>query len=189
MLYGIVLYVHVLTAVGLASAFAFEMLSLSRMRAAKSVSDARLWVDLGAKLPAVVGVSGLVLLFSGGYLTGRMGAWAAAWPKEALGALLLMAPLGALSGRRMRAIRTMLLSETNGLSIVEALSDRFLTLSLSLRLWILAGVLWLMTAMPSGTASLLIISISIAIGCLFAVFGSRRRVNLKVLDASASSRS
>lgn len=189
MLYAVVLYLHVLAALTLASAFAIETLSLFRMRRAKSLSEARPWVNLIGRLPVTVGISGLVLLFSGGYLTAKMAAWGLAWPRVAVGALLLIAPFGAISGKRIRAIRRMLLNDPNGRSIAEALSDRFLTLSLNLRLWILAGILWLMTAKPAITASLLAIGICVVLGCLCAALGSRRRANLTVLDAPACSRS
>jgi hypothetical protein len=45
------------------------------------------------------------VLFSGVYLAMRMAAFDMAWPKVAIVALLLIAPFGALTGKRMRPIR------------------------------------------------------------------------------------
>jgi len=188
MLYLTLVYVHVLAALLLASAFAVEALSLWRMRRARNASEAILWVEFTGKLPIVVGLSGLVLLFSGGYLTARMAAWSLAWPKVAVVALVLIAPFGAISGKRIRAIRRMLLSETNHSAVAGALNDRFLTLSLNLRLWIFSGIVLLMTARPGGAASLVIIAVSATLGLLSAAIGSRRGVGLTALDAPASTR-
>jgi hypothetical protein len=60
MLFLVVLYVHVLATLVLASSFAIETVSLWRMPRAKTVSEARLWVDVVSKVPVIVGVSGLV---------------------------------------------------------------------------------------------------------------------------------
>ena len=47
----------------------------------------------------------LLVFFSGVYLTIRMSAFGEAWPKVTVAALILVAPLAAITGRRMRAIR------------------------------------------------------------------------------------
>lgn len=92
MLFLVVLYVHVLATLVLASSFAIETVSLWRMRRAKTVSEARLWVDVVSKVPGIIGVSGLVLFFSGGYMTHKMDAWTLASPKVAVVALILLGP-------------------------------------------------------------------------------------------------
>jgi hypothetical protein len=187
MVYLIVLYLHVLAALLLASAFTVEILSLWRMRATTNVREARLWVELTGKLPILVGISGLVLLFSGGYLTARMAAWTLAWPRAAVAGLLLMAPLGAVSGRRLRRIRKMLMGETNPSAVAGALNDLFLTFSLSLRLWLLGGIVLLMTVRPGEAASITILAASAVIG-LAAAIGSRRQAALTALDAEGPTR-
>jgi hypothetical protein len=189
MLFLVVLYVHVVATLVLASSFAIETVSVWRMRRAETVSEARLWVDVVSKVPVIIGVSGLVLFFSGGYMTHKMDAWTLAWPKVAVVALILLGPFGAVSGRRMRGIRRMLQNEANESELARALSDRFLTLSLNLRLWILAGIVLLMTVRPSGTASVVIIAASAVLGLLPAVVGSKREANLRAFDTTASSRS
>jgi hypothetical protein len=187
MVYLIVLYLHVLAALLLASAFTVEILSLWRMRATTNVREARLWVELTGKLPILVGISGLVLLFSGGYLTARMAAWTLAWPRAAVAGLLLMAPLGAVSGRRLRRIRKMLIGETNPSAVAGALNDLFLTFSLSLRLWLLGGIVLLMTVRPGEAASITILAASAVIG-LAAAIGSRRQAALTAVDAEGPCR-
>jgi hypothetical protein len=188
MAYMIVLYAHVLTTLVLASSFAIETLSLSRMRRAKTLDEARLWVNLVAGVPATIVISGLILFVSGGFLTEKMSAWTLAWPKVAVAALVLIAPLGAVSGKRMRGIRRMLLNGTNDPAMAGALSDRFLTVSLNLRLWILAGIVLLMTARPGAIAAVIIVAASVVVGFLVTVVGRTREAALTVVDAQASTR-
>ncbi len=122
MLYILVLYTHVLAALLLASALSLEVLALTRLRKAEAATEARLWIDLVPQLPVLTSVSGLALLFSGGYLTARMSAWTLTWPKVAVIAMFLIAPLGAASQRRIRALRQVLVEErsrTSGFSPCE----------------------------------------------------------------------
>ena len=45
----------------------------------------------------------LALLLSGAYMTAQMSGWAFGWPKVAVAAMVLIAPIGAATGRRMRS--------------------------------------------------------------------------------------
>ena len=57
------------------------------------------------RLPLWTGASALVVFGSGIYLAMRMSAFGQAWIDLTIVALLLIAPLGALTGKRMRTIR------------------------------------------------------------------------------------
>lgn len=65
----------------------------------------RRWIDPVPATPLIAIASIFVVLSSGIYLAARMSAFDLAWPKVAIVALLLIAPFGALTGNRMRAIR------------------------------------------------------------------------------------
>ncbi len=58
-----------------------------------------------------------------------------AWPKVTIGALLLIAPLGAVTGRRMRAIRRAC-SDAKAINseLLSRLQDPFLKISLGIRI-------------------------------------------------------
>ena len=75
MSYSIVLFVHVLAALILASSMNIEILGLSRIRRANAVSETQTWVDLAPRLAAMGGICALVLLLSGGFLTSEMTGW------------------------------------------------------------------------------------------------------------------
>jgi hypothetical protein len=116
----------------------------------------------------------LVLLLSGSYLTSKMSAWSLGWPKVAVGGLVLVALLGAATGKRMRAIRRgMANPEGEGSSSVHRFRDPFFKFSLHVRLWVVAGIVLLMTAKPDLAESLASIAAAAMAGSLSARFGSR----------------
>jgi len=103
-LYSLALFVHVTAVLSLFAALSFEVLSLFHLRGALLERDSPLdWTGSRSAL----GCRGLTAcsLLSGAYLAMRMSALDLAWPKVAVGALLLITLFGALTGRRMPAIR------------------------------------------------------------------------------------
>jgi len=104
-LYSLVLFVHVIAVLGLSAALSVEVLSLFYLRRVSTLTEARRWIEPVPGLSWVAIGSMLVIFFSGIYLAAQISAWSLAWPKVTIGALLLIAPLGALTGRRTRAIR------------------------------------------------------------------------------------
>lgn len=185
MAYSIVLFVHVLAALLLASNMSIELLGLSRMRRANAVSEAQTWVNLCARIPAIAGICALVLLLSGGYLTSKMTGWGFGWPKVALGAMFLIAPFASMTSKRMRRVRQELLNPANAAAALDRINDRFLKVSLSVRSWILVGIIALMTTKPDLGISLLIIAISAAVGVLEGLFGNSRQARSLTISAQA----
>jgi hypothetical protein len=80
-------------------------------------------------LPLVAMASMLVLFFSGIFLTVRMSAFDTAWPKVTIGALLLIAPLGAVTGKRMLVIRRNSEASTMKPELLRRVQDPFLKIS------------------------------------------------------------
>jgi hypothetical protein len=186
MAYSIVLFVHVLAALLLASSMSIEIVGLSRMRRANAVSEAQTWVNLAPRLPAIAGICALVLLVSGGYLTSKMTGWGFGWPKVALGAMFLIAPFASMTSKRMRRVRQELVDLANATAALDRVNDRFLKASLSVRSWILLGIIALMTAKPDLSISLLIIAISAAVGTVTGLVGNRRQARSLTMSAQAS---
>src|SRR6266446_6304457 len=104
-LYSIVLIIHVTAVFVLSAALSIEVLSLIYLRRASTSVEARPWIDPVPRLPLFAVGSLPVILFSGVYLVIQESASGKAWPKVAASTLLLMGPLGAMTARRMRAIR------------------------------------------------------------------------------------
>jgi len=174
-LYSLVLFVHVTTVLSLFAALSFEVLSLFHLRGAPSLSETRRWIEPVPGLPLVAVGLLLVVFFSGVYLAMRMSALDLAWPKVAVGALLLITLFGALTGRRMRAIRRACAdSKTNHAELLTQLQNRFLKISLGVRITVFLGIVLLMAAKPGLWESVGIVGTAVALGFLLSLITWRR---------------
>jgi hypothetical protein len=164
---SLVLFVHVTAVLAMFAALSFEALSLFQLRRVSSLTELRRWIDPIPHLPWIARGSLLLVFLSGVYLTVRMSAFELAWPKVAAVALLLIAPLGALTGWRMRTIRRACV-ETKAINseLTGRLQDPFLKISLSIRLALVLGILLLMSAKPDLWQSIDIAGISVVVGLL-----------------------
>src|SRR5689334_3992868 len=159
--YALILFFHVLAVLALFAALSFEVLSLSRLRQASSLTDTHLWIQPVRGLPLVTLGSVLVILSSGIYLTIRMSAFDLAWPKVTVAALLLIAPLAAMTGRRMRALRQACdVAKAFNPELLRQLRDPFLKISLGIRIAVALGIVLLMVAKPGWSESLSIVGAS-----------------------------
>jgi len=172
--YSVVLFVHIVSTLGIVAALSLAAVMLARLRRATSASEARLWVELAPGVPILAIVSLVFLLLSGIFMTTQMSGWTLAWPRVALGALLLIAPLGAVTGRRMRAIQlACVASKPNESEILGRLRDPFLIFSMNMRIALVLGIVLLMTAKPDLRVSLGIVVSSVFLGIVSSVFWRR----------------
>jgi hypothetical protein len=180
-LYSITLFLHLVAALGLFASLTFETLSLFHLRRALDLRDVRRWIDPVPQLPLVAMTSVLVLFFSGIFLTVRMSAFDSSWPKVTIGALLLIAPLGALTGKRMRIIRrSSAEASTMKSDLLRQLQDPFLKISLGIRIAVFFGIVLLMAAKPELWQSIGIVVCSVVIGLLLALLAWWRTGPLSV---------
>ncbi len=166
-LYPLLVFVHLLGAVGLFAAIAVEALLLRRLRAAETAADARASLGLlastfrgGPAAMAAVLVSGAAMM-------------AMAWGREAwlVAAFVGLVAMGALGGavslRRVRRLRAALASEGDP-RLSEAFRSELaagaLTASLRLRLAIGVGILALMTFKPGAAGSTLVLAAAAVLG-------------------------
>jgi hypothetical protein len=182
--YSLVLFVHVTAVLALFAALAFEVLALFHLRRSSTLSEVRLWLDPVPRLPLAAMGSLLVVFFSGIYLTIRMSAFGEAWPKVTIAALLFVAPIAVITGRRMRAIRrrcapaTAIDSELQG-----RLQDPVLKASIGIRIAVILGIVLLMGAKPELWESVGIVGASLVLGLLSSLLASRRTASLSVPSA------
>ena len=177
--YALILFVHVVAVLALFAALSFEVLSMLRLRQASNLTEAHLWIEPVRGLPLVTIGSVLVIFISGIYLAIRMSAFDLAWPKVTVAALLLIAPLGAMTGRRMRALRqACATTKAFNPELLKQLRDPFLKISLSVRIAVALGIVLLMVAKPGWSESLSIVGASVLLGFLSALFISRARTSL-----------
>ncbi len=165
--YSLVLFAHVTAVLGLCAFLSFEVLSLFHLRRASTLAEVRRWIEPLPGLPWVAAGSLLVIVLSGIYLAVRMSAFELAWPKVTFGALLLIAPFGAASGRRMRAIRRACVdAEAINSELISRLQDPFLKASLAIRIAVFLGIVLLMAAKPELWESMSIVGGSAILGLL-----------------------
>lgn len=177
-LYSLVLFIHVSTVLVLAAVMSLETLFLYRLRRASTVSEALAWIEPVPGLPLAAPIAGLITVLSGIYLTLRMAAFDLAWPKVALAAtLLLLPPLGALSGRRMGEIRRACAgAHVFNRELLSRLQDPLLKMSLGLRISITFALVLLMGTKPDLWVSLSIIGTSALLGAVPSLLRLRRGV-------------
>jgi hypothetical protein len=188
-LYSVVLFAHVTAVLALFACLSLEALSLFYLRGASTLTGVQLWIEPVPALPAVAIGSLLVILLSGIYLTIEMSGFGLAWPKVTVGAFLLMAPLGAMSGRRMRAIRHACAdAKTINSELLTRLQDRLLKISLGIRVAVFLGILLLMAAQPELWESISVVAASVVLGLLSSLLSRRRGGSLSAPSADLTSR-
>jgi hypothetical protein len=180
-LYSIILFLHLASALGLFASLSFEFLSLFHLRQASDLPEIRRWIDPVPGLPVAAMASILVVFISGIFLTLRMSAFDAAWPKVTIAALLLIAPLGAVTGKRMRGIRrSSTEASTMKPELLRRLQDPFLKISLGIRIAVFFGIVLLMAAKPELWQSIGIVVCSVVLGLLWSLVAWRRSKPLSV---------
>lgn len=174
-IYSLVLFVHLTAVLALSATLSFEALALFRLRRAASVSEAQWWMD---PVPGIrwIALSSMVLILASGiYLAQQMSALSMAWPKVTIAALLLIAPFGAMTGRRMRAIRQAgTIAKTLTSEVLGQLRDPFLKISLGIRTGIFLGIVLLMAAKPALWTAIGVIGASIILGLVFSALPSQK---------------
>jgi hypothetical protein len=165
-LYAINVFLHVVGALGLFAALSLEWAGLRGMRQAASVEHARQWIGLLGSLGRLAGVSALILLATGLYMSAT--AWQRqSWIRLGLVGWIFIGAIGpGLTGRRIRAISRGLPPHDGSLSgpLLRRMRDPVLLLSAWLRTALALGIVFLMTTKPGAAMSLAAVVLSVAIG-------------------------
>jgi hypothetical protein len=176
---SLVLIIHVTAVFVLSAALSIEVLSLVQLRSASTLAEVYPWINPVPTLPVFAVGSLLIILFSGVYLVIQESASGKAWPKVAASTLLLMAPLGAMTARRMRAIRKAYIAE-NAINseLLGRLRDPFLKISLGIRMAGFFGIFLLVSAKPGLWESVALVGTSLILGLFSSLLGWRRSTAL-----------
>ena len=165
--YSAMLYVHVVSAFGIFVVLCLEAVALIHLKRAATTIEAHGWAEFLSGLPAWTLASFIFMLFSGIFMTAQGVGWTAAWLKVAMGALFLIGPLGAASGRRMRSIRTACAADIpNEFDLWGKLRDPLLKYSMNIRIAVVLGIVLLMTAKPDLPESLGVVAVSAILGVI-----------------------
>jgi hypothetical protein len=156
-IYSTVLFIHVVSAIGLFIALAAEGAIFFRIRSAQSVEEVRFFIRAFQRLRIVAIPSFVGVLVGGMFLASKWGG-GTYWIPFAMGATLLIMLIGGfVTGIRIARLQMVLSSDATVVSI-EAISaeakDNALLISYGLRVGLGMGIVFLMTAKPDLLGSL-----------------------------------
>jgi hypothetical protein len=158
--YALILFLHVSGALAIGAALGIEWSAALRLRQATTLETARAAMAILRPVRFIGGPAMLVLLATGGYMSGvRWGMQA--WIVTALVGIVAMGALGgAIAGKRYGAIGAGLAQAREGLDdgVRQKLRDPAVLTSLHIRTGLLAGIIMLMTVHPGwmGSAAVLL---------------------------------
>jgi hypothetical protein len=183
-LHSLVLVVHVTAVLLLCAALSVEVLSLVHLRSASTLAEAHPWIAPVPKLPLFTVASVLVILFSGIYLVIPMSTAGQTWPKVAVATLLFMGRFGAITTRRMRALREAYKVEKPiNSELINRLQDPFLKISLAIRIAVFLGIFLLVSAKPGPWESISLVGASGILGLLTSLLPWRRGTSVSPASA------
>jgi hypothetical protein len=176
--YSIALFLHVVGALGLFVAMGLEWVGLQQLQAVTTTEQVRERLRGSTGVRAIGGISILVLLAAGFYMTAT--AWGGvAWISLAFGALIVMGALGGiLTSPRMAAIKRAVATENGPISpaLSRLLHHPLLWISMQTRIGIALGIVFLMCVKPTLMASLLALGVAtlLGLGLALSTMGRRR---------------
>jgi len=175
MMFQIVLFVHAVSVLLLAAALGIEVWMLYHLRRSTSVDEIFRWIRSAAAVAILTSVSLLIVELTGAYLTEKLTSWNFAWPKLAFWGVVAVGFLGGLSGRHTRSI-CRYSSDATALSpqLITQLRSPFLKVSLSVRIWLVTGILLLTILKSDLQGSSFVLFISLFLGLVFSTTTFRK---------------
>lgn len=174
--YSIVLFLHLVGAIGFFFALGLEWTGLREIRNAAPPGQVRPWMGLLKSTRGVGFASMLTTVVTGSYMT--LTVWGPVpWIIVTLGALVAVIALSvALTGPRMAAIGQTLAAEKGAVTpTFHILANHpLLLISIQTRVAIALGIVFLKTVKPDLYGSLLTIGIAVVLGVASAMPMSRR---------------
>lgn len=175
--YVILLFLHILGAVGMFAAWAIEVVTLRRLREALTVKEAQISMQLFKKQGLMGPVSMIIAVVTGIWMA--MLRWTPhPWMGTSFIAVVVIIIIGiTFLRRRMPRLRAIFAEEP------EQLPDGFVNLltplvaSARLRIAIGVGILGLMAVRPGISGTLIIIGSATGIGIILAVFSGRQKMS------------
>src|SRR5262245_37758068 len=172
MLYRLILFVHVVAALGIFAGLTLDWLAVARLRKVATAAAARTWLGV-LEISAVIGPWARMLSLAAGlYLAITAWSWDG-WIITGLVGWLVLVVLGeALTGRELREMIADANRQTGHLS--DELRGRFLSprlwLAALVRPWLATGIVFIMTVKPPAVAA----AAAVTAGALVGLTATRR---------------
>src|SRR6266487_3888460 len=179
-IYSIILFVHVIGAIGYFIGIGTQLFVLVGLRRAQRVEQVRALIQLNDLSGPVSGISVLLLLAAGLYLAITAWSLLTSWILVALISLILMVPTSAaLIAPRRSAIVKQLAREAPGGELSRALErhldDPVLATVFTTVVILLLGLVFLMTTKPNLAGSLIVMVVALLLGLAAGAPVSRMR--------------
>jgi hypothetical protein len=178
-IYTIVLFLHIISAIGVCIGISVLLLGVALLRRAKGVEQVRTTLAFVTTAFPIAGFSMLLLLAAGFYLA--LSAWSlrTSWIALTLVSLVLMIALVvALIRPRMRAIVIATREIPDGSfpsQLSKRIHDPVLFTVLLIQAVLLLGIIFLMTTKPELSSSIIIMVVALVLGLASGVLVSRSR--------------
>jgi len=173
------LFIHVISALALATALGIEAVALNQLRRVTDGASARAALATLDASRRVGGLGVLLLLLSGLGLASAYWHWKGAWIGLGLAGMVgIGAMAGVMTGRRVSLLRRRLGEGALGSALTEALPA--LRASFVIRGALLAGIVYLMTVKPGPLVSLGALGIAVIAGLIL----GRARTSAAPLQAT-----
>jgi len=173
--YSIVLFLHIVGALGLFVAIGIELLTVSRLRSAGTADQAREWLSVLGSVRLIGPLALVTILVPGLYMAATSTGWQG-WNVAALVAMVVMAALGAASNAgRMPGIGRAIgpLSGALPSAARTRLRDPFVWSSIQIRAGIALGIVLNMTVKPDTFAAVLVLAAFALVGWAAALVTGR----------------
>jgi uncharacterized membrane protein len=167
-IYNIVLFLHVIGAVGYFVGMGIWLFILVNMRRGRQMEQVRTLINMTNVSGPFTGVSVLFILVTGFYMAITSWGLQTDWIRVALISLVVMVPLGGfLIEPRRRALVRLARETPDGPlppSLQQRIHDPILSTAIQTVIALLLGIVFLMTTKPAFAAAIIVMVVALALG-------------------------
>ena len=175
MVHQLLLFLHVVSAMGIVAGLGIEGAVLVQVRAARTAGEARGALGSTRYVQRVIGLSMLTAIVTGMYMATAYWGWRGAWMGVAMLTIVVIALVGGLMTGRPTTRLMRATGDPLGAAEILAVQRR-LSMSYVIRLGLFLGIVFLMTTKPtSGPIALLVVVIAGAVGVVAGLPAGRIR--------------
>jgi uncharacterized membrane protein len=172
--YNLVLFIHILSMLGVAIAVAFHWAMHDKAISARDGEETLRWIRATAPLPLLLLPSLVAVLGSGIYMASRIQAFGRGWISASLLSILLIAAVSIAAGPATRALQRYA-REGKSDEIRRNLVRPLLVIPVRLQVALLLTITFLMVVRTNLALSLEIVGLGTAMGLLWSVSAWRTR--------------
>ena len=172
--YSIVLFLHIVGALGLFVALGIEFLTVSRLRSAVTAEQAREWLSVLGSVRVIGPLALVTILVPGLYMAATSTGWQG-WNVAAIAAMVVMAALGGSNGARVPGIGRSIGPLRGALpaGARARVRDPLVWSSILIRIGIALGIVLDMTVKPDLLGAVLVLIAFALLGWAAALVTSR----------------